>query len=115
MEATKQAPALAISNAVVQITRDYTGRGPTGSRAHISHDLVTVVLDDVLTKGERQLVRGGQSEKVLELRHDFQVLMRDELVASVETELRRDVIAFMSCNHIDPDLAVETFVLEPAG
>jgi flavorubredoxin len=40
--------------------------------------------------------------------------MRDDLVEIVERELDRKVIAFMSQNHIDPDLAVEVFVLQPA-
>jgi hypothetical protein len=40
--------------------------------------------------------------------------MRDDLVEIVERELVRKVIAFMSQNHIDPDLAIEVFVLEPA-
>ena len=31
----------------------------------------------------------------------------------VESISGRSVSAFMSNNHIDPDLAVETFVLEP--
>jgi uncharacterized protein YbcI len=39
--------------------------------------------------------------------------MRDDLVAIVERQLGRTVVAFMSQNHIDPDLAVEVFVLEP--
>jgi len=33
----------------------------------------------------------------------------------VERHLGRKVIAFMSQNHIDPDLAVEVFVLESAA
>jgi hypothetical protein len=40
--------------------------------------------------------------------------MRDDLIAIVGRHLERTVIAFMSQNHIDPDLAVEVFVLEPA-
>jgi hypothetical protein len=43
-----------------------------------------------------------------------QLIMRDDLVGIVERQLHRKVIAFMSQNHIDPDLAVEVFVLEPA-
>jgi hypothetical protein len=39
--------------------------------------------------------------------------MRDDLVKVVEDALDRKVIAFMSTNHIDPDMAVEVFVLEP--
>jgi hypothetical protein len=39
--------------------------------------------------------------------------MRIDLVGGVEQITERKVIAFCSANHIDPDLAVETFVLEP--
>jgi hypothetical protein len=39
--------------------------------------------------------------------------MRNEAIAAVEGLSGRTVAAFMSNNHIDPDLAVETFVLEP--
>ena len=80
------------------------------------HDtLVTVLLADTLTKGERTLVDHGQGENVLRLRHEFQLLMRDDLVAVVENQLDRKVVAFMSQNHIDPDLAVEIFVLADAS
>ena len=40
--------------------------------------------------------------------------MRDDLVKLVEDTLDRKVVAFMSDNHIDPDMAVEVFVLERA-
>ena len=102
-----------ISTRSVQVLRDYTGRGPTKAKTMISDDVVTVLLADTLTKGERTLVDNGQAERVLELRHHFQALMREELVAIVEGELEREVVAFMSQNHIDPDLAIETFVLAP--
>jgi hypothetical protein len=38
--------------------------------------------------------------------------MRDDLVGAVEQITERKVIAFMSDNHIDPDIAIESFVLE---
>jgi hypothetical protein len=38
--------------------------------------------------------------------------MRDDLVALVEDVTGGTVIAFLSANNIDPDIAVETFVLE---
>lgn len=103
-----------ISTAVVQLLHEYTGRGPTKARTSIDEDLVTVLLADTLTKGERKLVDNGLSDRVLQLRHDYQLTMRDDLVAIVERQLDRTVIAFMSQNHIDPDLAVEVFILEPA-
>jgi uncharacterized protein YbcI len=106
-------PAAAISGAAVQLLREYSGRGPTRSRTSIDHDWVTIMLGDTLTRGERKLVESGHTERVLQLRHDYQMVMRDELVKCVEEALDRKVIAFMSQNHIDPDLAVEVFVLEP--
>jgi uncharacterized protein YbcI len=106
-------PAALIATSSVQLLHEYTGRGPTKARATVNGDLVTVLFADTLTAGERKLVDGGHSDRVLELRHSFQTVMRDDLVAIVERELERKVIAFMSQNHIDPDLAIEVFVLEP--
>jgi hypothetical protein len=40
--------------------------------------------------------------------------MREEAIEMVESLSGRSVAAFMSNNHADPDLAVETFVLAPA-
>jgi uncharacterized protein YbcI len=103
----------AISNMVVGVLREYTGRGPTKARTYISDNVITCVLGDSLTKGEQVLVSAGNHEQVLELRHTFQKTMRNDLVGGVEQVTERKVIAFCSANHIDPDLAVETFVLEP--
>ena len=102
-----------ISTSTVQVMHDFTGRGPTKAKTLIGEDVVTVVLADTLTRGERTLVDNGHSGRVLEIRHNFQDAMRDKLIAIVERQLERKVIAFMSQNHIDPDLAVEVFILEP--
>jgi uncharacterized protein YbcI len=102
-----------ISTSAVQLLREYTGRGPTKAKTLINDNLVTIVLADTLTTGESTLVENGRSDRVLDLRHDYQETMRDDLVALVERQLDRKVIAFMSQNHIDPDLAVEVFILEP--
>ena len=104
-----------ISTAAVRLLHEYTGRGPTKAKTLINDDVVTLLLADTLTKGERTLVDNGRSERVLQVRHDYQLTMRDDLIAIVERQLNRNVIAFMSQNHIDPDLAVEVFVLEPDG
>jgi uncharacterized protein YbcI len=107
-------PSAMISTSAVQLVHEYTGRGPTKAKTAINEDLVTVLLADTLTTGERKLVDNGHSDRVLQLRHDYQLVMREELIRIVERQLERKVIAFMSQNHIDPDLAVEVFVLEPA-
>ena len=108
-------PQADISRAAVKLVREYTGRGPTKARTTINHDSVLIVLGDVLTKGERRLAEAGRAERVLEVRHDFQMVMKDDLVEAVETTLDRKVVAFMSDNHLDPDLSVEIFILEPVA
>ena len=108
-------PNAEISRSAVQLLREYTGRGPTRARTTINTDSVMIVLGDILTKGERKLAENGKADRVLEVRHDFQMVMREELVALVERTLDRKVIAFMSDNHLDPDLAVEVFILEPTA
>lgn len=105
--------AAAISNAIVKLMREYTGRGPTRARTTMGDDLIVCVLADTLTKSERKLVENGEHMSVLDQRSLFQRLMREEAVTMVESISGRSVSAFMSNNHIDPDLAVETFVLEP--
>lgn len=108
-------PAARISNSVVHFLTVYTGRGPTKAWTSIYRDLVTVVLHDTLTKGERSLVADGKSDLVLNTRFAYQQTMRDDLIATVEQHTGRKVAAFLSSNHIEPDIAIENFVLEPTG
>ncbi|HEV7528149.1 MAG TPA: Na-translocating system protein MpsC family protein [Solirubrobacteraceae bacterium] len=103
----------AISSAVVKLLREYTGRGPTKARTYMNSDLITVVLRDTLTMGERSLVRDGEVGLVLATRKAYQRTMANELIDAVEKHSGRRVIALLSDNHIDPDIAIESFVLLP--
>ncbi|HWF50593.1 MAG TPA: Na-translocating system protein MpsC family protein [Solirubrobacteraceae bacterium] len=103
---------LALSNAVVGFLREYTGRGPTKARTSIRDNVVVVMLEQTLTKGEQVLVAKGRTEQVLVLRREYQEAMRDESSAKVAELTGRKVIAFMSANHVDPDLAAEIYVLD---
>jgi uncharacterized protein YbcI len=104
--------AAAISNAVVGLLHEYTGRGPTWVRTTIGPDTIVVTLRDSLTKAERTLADHGQELEVLAMRRAFQNTMRDELIASVERLTGRTVEAFLSDNLHNPDVAVEIFLME---
>lgn len=104
-----------ISNSAVRLIAEYTGRGPTRARTTISNSWVFITLEDTLTKGERQLVAHGFEETVLQTRRQYQQAMQARLEAAVEEHTGRRVIAFMSENHIDPDVGLEAFLLEPEG
>jgi uncharacterized protein YbcI len=103
----------AVSDAMVTLLRRYTGRGATSARTTLGRDLIICVMGDSLTKGEKCLVQYGRREVVLDVRKAFQETMATDAIAVVEELSGRRVAAFMSQNHIDPDLSVETFVLQP--
>jgi uncharacterized protein YbcI len=71
------------------------------------------ILRGGFTRVERTLVETGQTESVYQMRRSFQQAMEAEFRQVVEQATGRTVIAYMSSIHIDPDLAVELFVLEP--
>jgi uncharacterized protein YbcI len=102
----------AISTAVVHMLAETTGKGPTKAKTTLGEDGVFVVLQDNLTKGERTMADAGEPETVLEVRKLWQKIMREEMSHKVEELTGRKVVGFMSDNHIDPDLAVEVFILE---
>ena len=108
-----QSVSAEISRGAVQLLREYTGRGPTKARTIINGETIAIVLADTLTKGERSLVALGKVEHVLETRRNYQRVMEEDLIKLVEDHSGRKVAAMMSDNHIDPDIAVEFFVLEP--
>lgn len=102
-----------ISTATVRLLAEYTGRGPTKAHTVMNRDSVMILMADTLTKGERSLARMGMSDHVLETRKRYQTAMQDDLIGIVENHTGRKVIAFMSDNHIEPDMAAEVFVLDP--
>ena len=109
-----QSLGASISNAVVKLLAESTGRGPTKARTTIDRDVVLVLVANALTKGERFLADNGGEDQVLEMRAAFQSAMANECREAVEQITGRKVIAFMSANHVDPDMGAEIFVLEPA-
>jgi len=109
---TKQStPQQQIANFVVRVIREQTGRGPTHAKCYLHEELVTVVMTDVMTPAEKTLAMDGRRDWVLQTRVIFQETMATTLCDGVGEILGRQVIAFLSANHIQPDISVETFIL----
>jgi len=102
----------ALADAVVQIHNRYLGRGPSKGQAFFRENVVVVVMEETLTKAERSLVESDRGDRVLGMRREFQRTMEDDLVEAVEGLTGCSVVAFMSDNHVDPDVAAELFVLD---
>lgn len=108
-----QSVRMRVSDAVVRILREHTGRGATTARSMVDNHAVVVFLHDCLTKGEHVLVAHDMDEQVLNLRRSFQETMRSDLIPAIEEIVGRKVTSFLSANSVDPDLMVEVFVLGP--
>jgi uncharacterized protein YbcI len=105
----------AITRELVRIHTAAIGRGPRKSYSfHSGETLITVMLG-VLTRAEQTLVSYGEGEAVLAMRRLSQRAMAAEMKAAVTGLTGHEVLAQMSDNHLDPDMAVQIFVLEPAS
>jgi uncharacterized protein YbcI len=102
-----------ISTGLVQLHSRYYGKGPTKAKTHLVSDTVVAILRGGFTRVERTLIETGQVESVYQMRRSFQQAMEGEFRRIVEESTGRKVIAYMSSIHVDPDLAIELFVLEP--
>jgi uncharacterized protein YbcI len=103
-----------ISTHLVQLHSRYCGKGPTKAKTHMVDHTVVSILQGGFTTVERTLIDSGEGDSVHRVRRSFQQAMEDEFRSVVEEATGRTVIAYMSTVHLNPDLAVELFVLEPA-
>ena len=102
-----------ISTRFVQLIKEHSGKGPTRCRTYVEEDLVVVLLRGGYTLAEGTLFEAGRWLDVRTSRHAFQDTMEGRFSAELERMTGRQVHAFMSASHQDPDLQVEIFVLEP--
>lgn len=102
-----------IARRFVALCKEYLGRGPTRARTYFDENLVVLVVEDTLTKGERLLAEQQRIDLVRDLRRSLQGAMRAQVAEIVSEETGRRVEAALSDHSVLPDYAVEAFVLEP--
>lgn len=102
----------AVTSALVGIHTEHFGRGPrSASTFHYGHVLVTL-MHEVLTPAEKSLARTGHMDAINHIRQLFQDTMEADFRAAVEHLTGRRVLAFISGNHFNPDVASELFILD---
>ena len=118
--ADRAAPPLAggrllaeITNRIVAFMREHYGRGPIKAKTYVLDNLVVCVLAEVgFTAIERTMMGGGVPERVLEIRRDFQRMMKVRYSEMIEELTGRKVLAFLSQAHVEPDLTIEMFLMD---
>jgi uncharacterized protein YbcI len=104
-----------VSNAIVQIHKQFYGKGPSQARAHLTRDLLAVVLEGGFTRGEQTLNERGRARDVLLSRMAMQESVQREFSDAIERIVGRSVRSFMSANDPLASLQVEIFILHPDG
>ena len=108
-------PMAQITRGLAQLHTKYYGKGPTKARSYTVNDTVVCFLEGGFTTVERTLIDRGESDVVREIRRKFQDAMERDFRDVVEEATGRQVVAYMSQVHVNPDIAVELFLLEPNG
>jgi uncharacterized protein YbcI len=101
-----------ITNRIVALMRQHFGRGPIKAKTYVLDNLIVCVLSDGFTAIERTLMEGGEADRVLEIRRDFQRVMEDRYSEMIQELTGRRVLAFLSQSHVEPDLTVEMFLMD---
>ena len=102
-----------ISTRIVAILRDHYGRGPMKAKTYVLDDLVVVVMrGSGFTSLEKTIMDSGEPDRVVAMRHDFQRMMTQSFTETIEELTGRNVVAFLSQAHVEPDITMEIFFVD---
>ena len=102
----------AVTSALVGIYRKHLGRGPSSASTYQHENAVAVIMHDVMTNAEKSLALSGSEPAVTNMRHLYQKTMEADFKEAIERLSGRRVVAFISGNHVDPDIALEFFMMD---
>lgn len=100
----------AVTESLVGLHERYYRRPATAKSQMLGEDLLACVLGGVFTDVEKTMIELQRGRVVQETRSAFQEAMQQKFIDEVERLSGREVIAFISNQHVGPDLEVELFV-----
>jgi uncharacterized protein YbcI len=107
-------PLLAtISTRIVGILRDHYGRGPMKAKTYQLDDIIVVVMrGSGFTPLEQTIMDSGEPDRVIAMREDFQRVMATRYKQTIKELTGRNVVAFLSQAHVEPDITMEIFFMD---
>jgi uncharacterized protein YbcI len=104
----------AVTDAMIALHQRYYQRVPvTAKTLLLGCDLIACVLGGIYTDVEKTMIELQRAPIVQETRSRFQEAMQHKFIAAVERLSGRDVLAFISNQHVGPDIEIELFMLKP--
>jgi uncharacterized protein YbcI len=103
----------AISTSIVAILREHYGRGPMKAKTYALDDIIVVVMrGSGFTPLEQTIMDSGEPERVVAMREEFQRVMAERYRRTIGELTGRNVVAFLSQAHVDPDITIEIFFVD---
>jgi uncharacterized protein YbcI len=102
----------AVTKEVIRIHMEAIGKGPRRAFTHHRDTVLFTILEGTLTPGEQRLAANGNGESVRAHKRLFHKAMDGDLRDAVSRLTGRQVVAFLSDIHLDPDVVVEFFILD---
>ena len=103
----------AISTRIVAILRERYGRGPMKAKTYALDDIIVVVMrGSGFTSLEQTIMDSGEPDRIVAMRHDFQRMMTKRFTDTIEELTGRNVVAFLSQAHVEPDITIEMFFID---
>jgi uncharacterized protein YbcI len=103
----------AISKSIVGIIHDHYGRGPMKAKTYALDDLIVVVMrGSGYTPLEQTIMDSGEPDRVIAMREDFQRVMEQRYRDTIKELTGRNVVAFLSQAHVEPDITMEVFFID---
>jgi anti-sigma B factor antagonist len=100
-----------IADGLVKLWRERSGTGPRRARAHVTDSHVTCLFEGTLTPAERTLAARGRADLVRAQRDELRASLQGDAILLVEQVTGRRVLAALGDCVVEPDHAVQTFVL----
>jgi uncharacterized protein YbcI len=103
----------AISTSIVAILREHYGRGPMRAKTYVLDDIIVVVMrGSGFTALEQTIMDSGEPDRVIAMREDFQRVMAGRYKETIRELTGRNVVAFLSQAHVEPDITMEVFFVD---
>jgi uncharacterized protein YbcI len=100
----------AVTDSMVLLHERYYRMPVTAKSRMLGDDLLACVLGGVFTDVEKTMIELDRATLVQETRSAFQEAMQGKFIAEVERLSGREVLAFISNQHVGPDIEIEIFV-----
>lgn len=83
------------------------------AKTYALDDLIVVVMrGSGFTPLEQTIMDSGEPDRVIAMREDFQRVMADRYKETIRRLTGRNVVAFLSQAHVDPDITLEVFFVD---